>query len=335
MDRSFGELAEVQARFYYLDLVAWLRDLHAAHDALVQAMTSVLEEYDQVAPRCKLRLYPRKRRGSFGPTALYWGNLFRLHPSSTGTKQKLKNKAVHHLKGRFDPRWVYRFAKRFDLKDRFLDFDRRRLALNAACRAIYRALREVRKATVVQVPPDSSPLLVPSGLDPGSKRQVPELPDELLPRDLPPDLRIVLRSGWVVAFSLALAEEEFSELGKEVDGNPSLDGLRLALGERTEGHFYPRATWVDGAAQKTYPKMTDRLMRELRVRQGARPVLALKELKRRRIARLQGAAAQALGSVRDSCSRAQLDVAKGLARARAILLPQISGQGAARLPAAS
>lgn len=64
-------------------------------------------------------------------------------------------------------------------------------------------------------------------------------------------------------------------------------------------------------------------MRELRVRQGAKPVLALKELKRKRIARLQEAGAKAFESVRDSCSSAQQEVAKALAQGRVILLHEV------------
>lgn len=50
-----------------------------------------------------------------------------------------------------------------------------------------------------------------------------------------------------------------------------------------------------------------------------------KELKRKRIARLQEATVQAFESVRDSCSSAQQEVAKALAQAREILLHEGGG----------
>ena len=120
--------AENLGNLYYRDLRSWVKDLHGAWLRVSAAFTSLLQEYGLVFPRSRLQLYPRSRP-LHGPTALYWGSIIFLRlDSASGTSKR----RIHHLPGPFQPAWTFTLAKRADQADRFLDFDRRRLALNAA-----------------------------------------------------------------------------------------------------------------------------------------------------------------------------------------------------------
>ncbi len=320
MDPAYRGHAEAQARLYFLDLVGLVKDLHTAYQAVVAQFSSLLVEYDAVVPRSQLRLYPRYVPRTHEPRALYWGVLFTLRPSPGRRTSAPRRKATYHLKGTFKPEWVFKIAKRSDLLGRFLDFDRRRLALNAACRVISRAFRGLRKATVEKFRRDSS-IRFPSGLGAESEREVPVIPDSMVPHELPPALRVALRSGWVGTYILGCVEESLVELEREVAQNPSVQGLRLELDEYDGASFLRPAIWVHGRTGKRYPKLTHRLMQKLGVKEAVRPVLSIKERKRKQISKLQASVANAFNSVREECSGLQLEVTRLLAEVKVIIIP--------------
>jgi len=205
---------------YFYDLVRWAVDLNDAHARVQNAFSSLKREYEDVFPRSKLQIYPRCRP-LHGPTALYWGEIISLRRFDSQTREFEIKKVFRHLKGPFQVGWVHTIAKRNDCVDRFLDFDRRRGALNGASRAVLTALAHFRNATVRKFPLGSSPALVPSNLDPDVRHEVPGIPGGSLPGTLPARLTYFLRSAWVAAFTLALAEVESNELIGEVARNPS------------------------------------------------------------------------------------------------------------------
>jgi hypothetical protein len=325
-------LAEVQARLYFFDLVQWASDLHEAQGKVQNAFSSLKREYDDVFPRSKLQIYPRCRP-LHGPAALYWGDLVSLRRLNPQTREVETRRVFRHLKGAFQAAWVHTIAKRNDRVDRFLDFDRRRLRLNEASRAVLAALAQFRNATSRKFPLCSSPVLVPSNLDPDVQIEVPEIPEGSLPRSLPPRLTYFLRSGWVGTFALALAEVESNELIAEVGRNPSAGELRLDLTERRKPGFSRQIRWVHVPTSTVIEKLTDRSMRQLRVKEGIRPVMSLKERKRQRLAKSLSRTAKSLDALREECQEAQKAVTDGLEAARVILL-RTSGRDSSALPAA-
>jgi hypothetical protein len=332
MPQGFEGFAEGQARLYFFDLVRWAADLHDAQGRIQNAFSSLKREYDDVFPRSKLQIYPRCRP-LHGPTALYWGDLISIRRMNPQTKEIETRRVFRHLKGDFQVGWVHTIAKRNDGLDRFADFNRRRLALNEASRATLSALAQFRNATSRKFPLGSSPATVPSNLDRDVRVEVPEIPEGSLPRTLPPRLAYFLRSAWVGAFTLALAEVESNELIAEVGRNPSAGDLRLDLTERRRPDFSRQIRWIYVPTGAVIEKLTDRLMRQLHVREGIRPVMSLKERKRRRLAKSLARTAQALDAIRDKCQEAQAAVSDGLEKARVILLRTSGGESGA-LPAA-
>lgn len=315
MDQVVQCSAASSARMYLLQLIGWVRDLHAAHQSISRAFSSLVDEFGQVFPRSRLQLYPRSRP-LHGPTALYWGEIVTAKIRSGETK-----KVVRHLSGAFDRKWAFTIAKRSDLVDRLLDFDRRRLALNSASRIVLAAENHLRNATVRKFPTKGPHLVLPSCLDPYIAKEVPAFPVELLPSGLAPRLVYFLRSGWILAFALALAEEECTDLALEVARNPSVDGLiRLDLSERRRPSFRVSTRWIFTPTGANYLKLTDRLMRQLRLRESVRPVISLKERKRRRIEKMLKLCTSALDSILEKCEAAQVATSTGLAEAKVVLL---------------
>lgn len=317
MDQVVQCSAAGTARVYLLPLIGWVRDLHAAHQSISRAFSSLVEEYGQVFPRSRLQLYPRSRP-LHGPTALYWGEIVTAK-IRTGEAKKV----VRHLSGAFDRRWAFTIAKRSDRVDRLLDFDRRRMALNSASRSVLAAENHLRNATVRKFPTKDPHPVIPSCLDPYITKEVPVFPTELLPSGLAPRLVFFMRSGWILAFALALAEEECADLALEVAKNPSVDGrVRLDLSERRKPSFRVSTRWIFTPTGASYPKLTDRLMRQLRLRESVRPVISLKERKRRRIEKVLSLCTRALDSIRETCEAAQVAASTGLAEAKVILLQE-------------
>lgn len=311
------------ARLYFLELAGWIKDLHAAQESVCRAFSSLLDEYSMVVPRSRLQLSPRNRR-LHGTTALYWAEITTKQVRSKSGKREMRA-VPDYLKGDFQKDWAFTKAKRSDLVGRLVDFNRRRLALNAASSAVISAIERVRVATVRRFPLQLAAAGIKSCLDPYTVKELPEVPAELFPPGLAPRLSQFLRSGWIAAFSLALAEEEACELALEVSNNPSAaDKVRIDLTDRRKPGFLRHVRWVFIPTGTTYPKLTDMLMRTLHLREGVRPVLSSKERKRRRIEKALAKSADTLDSIRKKCDEVQLVVSRGLAEAKRILLEATS-----------
>lgn len=334
MEPDSDDLVGTQARLYFLHLSGWVRDLHRARLAVVSAFTSLLREYDEVFPRCRLQLYS-KCRPLHGPTALYWGEISTVRLAHSGLGNGETRRRIKHKKGAFRAEWSFTIAKHSDRVARFQDFNRRRLALNSAHQAVSGALVHLGNATLRKFPVRTTPVLLPSGLDPELRKEVPDVPEGLLPSELPPRLLLALRSGWVCAYSLALAEDEAWKLSQEVRGNPSVKNLRLEISERRKASFSRDIRWISSPTETAYPKLTDRRMRLLHLPEGVRPVLSLKELKRRRIEKALDRSAAALDSIRKRCEKAQVEVSAGIAEARSMFLSEVSSRDSSDVRTAS
>jgi hypothetical protein len=331
MTRGFEGSAEVLARLYFQDILAWLRELFAGTQAIASAFSSLKEELNTMVPRSCLRLYPRCRP-EYGPTSIEWGELVDLRSANEKARNIYRPRVIRDLPGTFKDDWAFTIAKRRDLLASFQSFDRRAQALNRAFRAILRAIRHLKTSTTVRFKVEASPAVVPSGLIPETFRELPPFPAECEAPDLPAMYRPFLRSAWVAAFSLGLAEEELSVVAREVSANPSAAGIGLELGDRTESSYRRRAYWIHEATGNNYPKLTHLRMKMLRIKEAVRPVLTQKELKRARIARNLSKTAKGIDLLRKRCAVAQLAVSTGLAEA--LLLPEALPQGLSQARAA-
>jgi hypothetical protein len=272
----------------------------------------------------------------YGPVALQWGTLITLKHSSRSPADQFRSekKVPRYLKRPFDRSWAYTFAKRSDLVERFADFDRRALALNGATKAIFQALRHLKTSTIAKFSPHFPPSTMPSLLDPGCTWEVPKIPVVPATLEFPAEYRQFLRSGWLASFTLGVAEEEGYELVREVSLNPSAQGIRLELLDRNPPSLSRYLRWYHAETEKSFPKLSHRLMAQLGIREAVRPVLTQKESKRRRIQERLLQAARALNGVREKCRAAQLALTFGLAEARTILLRSPDLAPAQALPAA-
>lgn len=315
-----GGCAETLGSFYFQDLRTWVKELHGARLAVVGGFAALLRDYDAAFPRSRLRLYPR-HRPLHGPTALYWGEIVQLPWTAGRAPGGGPKYGIWHKNGNFNPDWAYKIAGCADRVARFRDFERRRLALNDAHKAVLKAFDRLRMATLRRFPRSAASLYVTSGLDPELRREVPPLPEFTAPGELPAWVELALAAGWQGTFSLGLAEEEASALAVEVRENPSADALRISLLAPRRSSWVRELVWRHDPTGTTLKKLTERGMRKLHIREGVRPVLALKERKRRRLEAVFARTGGLFDAFRKSAQTAQLAVAIGLAEARVLLLP--------------
>lgn len=333
MTSRFEGLAEIRARFYFQDILAWIRGLYDALRSISSAIASLKKEFDSSVPRSRLNL-SSKCRQEYGPTSLQWAELKLLGSSKNSLGAPRKPKVFGGLSGKFDPNWVYHIARRHDLLPRFLEFNDRVVAINGARAAVFRAIRFLQFSRALRYGGGDSPGLVASALTPDSSREVPAFPADRVAPDFPANFRRFLKGGWIAAFTLGLAEEEFNELALEVSRNPSADGIRLDLAERSDSSFIRQLRWDHEASRTIFPKLTHVRMKRLRIREGVRPVLTQKELKRARINERFAKYGSALDKLRRRCTDAQSAVSSGLAEAKTILLLGRPPQEPPSLPAA-
>jgi hypothetical protein len=319
MNQDFEGVAQVKARFYFQDILAWVRGLYASYRDLSRAVSSIEQEYDAMVPRCRLRLYCKHRRDSTS-FSLIWGKLITLTSEVAKAKRLPRTKVPKPLPGKFNPEWAFTIAKRNDLRARFVDFDRRAQVLNQARTVLHLALRHLKTSFCRTFNAVPIPARLSSGLDPEDFREVPDLPLDCRALALPAMFSRFIQSAWMAAFSLGLAEEEMSIVAREVADNPSAAGIRLEIAERTPPSFLRRIYWLHLSTGTEVCKLTHVAMRKLHVKEGVRPVLTQKELKRRRIARSLANTAKALELLRERCAAAQLAVSNGLIEAKKSLV---------------
>lgn len=315
MNQDFEGVAQVKARFYFQDILAWVRELYAGYRDLSRTVSSLEREYDAMAPRCRLRLYCKRRRESTS-FSLIWGKLITLKSDVAKAKRLPRTKVPKPLPGEFNPEWAFTIAKRNDLRARFVDFDRRAQALNRARAVLHLAFRHLKTSFCKRF--KAVPILarIPSGIDPDGYREVPDLPLDIRALGLPAMFGRFIQSAWIAAFSLGLAEEEMSIVAREVADNPSAAGIRLEIAERTSPSFLRRIYWLHLPTGTEVCKLTHLAMRSLCVKEAVRPVLTQKELKRRRIAMNLAKTAKALELLRERYAAAQLAVSSGMAGAK-------------------
>jgi len=330
MDQDFQGLAEAQATLYFQDILGWVKDLDDARKSVCRAFSLLIREYQDLFPRCTLQLFPN-RNPCHGPTRLYWGKIRKVL-IRTASGIPVRANVVRYMKGQFRAGWVYTVARRSEFS-RFVDFDRRRQALNVASRATIKAFNHLRVVTsgVRRFPP--LPRTIPSSLDPEQPREVPGIPQSAALAGLPPELVHYLRFGWLRAFTLAVAEEECCRLALEVAGNPSAEGLRLELGEREPSRYARSIRWIHLPTGESFPRLMHSSMIRMNLRKGVRPVLRLKELKRLRISGSLKDSARRLAALRDRSEETQHSVSKALAEAGIILIP-VSKKEVSPVPAA-
>lgn len=312
MSKDFEGVAQIKARFYFQDILGWLKELYASYRHLSRAVSSLEREYDAMVPRCRLRLYCKHRRDSTS-FSLVWGKLITLTPEVAKAKRLPRLRVPKELGLEFKPEWAYTIAKRADLRDRFFEFGRRAKALNHARAVVHLAFRYAKTSFIKAFKAVSDPSRIYSTLEPDGYCEVPDLPIDCRALALPAMFDRFIRSAWIAAFSLGLAEEEMSIVAKQVAENPSAADIRLEIAERVPPSFLRRIYWIHLPTGTEVSKLTHVAMRKLRLKEDVRPVLTQKELKRRSIAKSLAKTAKALELLREKCAAAQSSVSNALA----------------------
>jgi hypothetical protein len=311
MTGRFEGLAEVRARFYFQDILAWIRGLCVAVRSISSAITTLKKDFDAAVPRSRLILSAKSAK-RYGPTSLQWSQLKSLGSSKDSLGMPPRPKVPGGLKGKFDPNWAYQIAHRHDQLPRFEEFDCRAATLNQARRSVFKAVRFLQAARALRCGHPDSPGVVASSLNPDELREVPTFPPDCHALDVPGGFRLFLKGGWIASFSLGMAEEEFNELSGEVSRNPSATGISLKLAERSESSFVRQVRWVHAPSRTIIPKLTHSEMKRLHIKEAVRPVLHQKELKRERIDERFEAVGGALDRLRQLYSTAQLAMSTAL-----------------------
>jgi len=305
MTGRFEGLAEVRARFYFQDVLAWIRGLFVAVRSISSAIAALKQEFDAAVPRSCLILSAKSTQ-EYGPTSLQWAKLKSLGSPKDFLGVSPKPKVIGGLKQKLEPGWAYHIAHRHDQLPRFEEFDRRAGMLNKARGSIFKAVRFLQAATTLRCSEADSPGVVASSLNPDDLREVPAFPPECSAPDVPSGFRLFLKGGWIASYTLGLAEEEFNELSGEVLRNPSASGISVELSERSESSFVRRVRWVHERSRTNIRKLTHSQMKRLHIKEAVRPVLHQKELKRERIDERFEAVGGSLDRLRQLCTSAQL-----------------------------
>jgi hypothetical protein len=329
MASRYDGLAEVRAKFYFQDILAWIRGLYVAVRSISSAIAALKKEFDAAVPRSRLILSAKSTQ-AYGPTSLQWAQLKSLGSPKNFLGLPAKPKVIGGLKGKLDPGWAYQIAHRHDQLPRFEEFDLRAAALNRARGSVFKAIRFLQAARVLRCSNANSPGAVPSSLNPDDLREVPAFPPECYAPDMASGFRLFLKGGWIASFTLGMAEEEFNELSGEVSRNPSANGVSLELADRSESSFVRQARWVHAHSRTIVPKLTHAMMKRLHIKEAVRPVLHQKELKRERIAERFEAIGGALDRLRQLCTTAQFEMSTGHAAATTSSVPGM-GSGEQRV----
>lgn len=272
--RRFSAIGALAARLF-AELRRRIDTLVALRTRAEYAMLDLKEEYNRSVPPTRLRLRPWSRSKGMPPYAIYW--IF------VNRRRRLVESVVDRAIERLKPRRFVRFKVAARRRLRWgiywggltayravvLAFDRRAAELNEAHRLAARALDSLRKML------DSRA---------GGKETVISIP--LLPRDCYPDrcpteLHRLYFLHWRFVHVLSAIGEQSRALADKSRHEHLPGGLRLRY-RRDADHPFGQLLWSAASGRVAFSKLSERMLRMLRLRSADRRIIARVERERRR-----------------------------------------------------
>lgn len=201
-----------------------ISDVNALRSALssaVAAMARLKDEYRQEMRGFRLVIY-RKNRGGRASGALYWGHI--------DLDKKTNRYVVRHIEGGLKNSDIYQYSEA-SRKERLLDYERRRLLLNAARRQCTQALDSAKKRWRSRANRR------------GWECQDPGLPPPPLPTSVLPEDEQLLGDLWMVIQRHASTSVDIRILSANYEADPINKHLNLVHDSDKE-HPHGRVRWL-------------------------------------------------------------------------------------------
>ena len=300
MTQTESSYADAKARRYFMALVDRIGPLDRDRREAQAFMLDLAGECRRVIRKSGVILYAKRSRQGDSPYALYWGIFWSAYRFLKRKRVKHVAIAAHeivppppgppkdeplwwrHVRGPLTPKHIFLYGQ-WKIRPFYLDFDRRRLALNTAYRLLTSALSRIRKILLTRYPLDevlATWRLMPDFPD----RTVPPAPRSLFPQRITIETADTLSAGWRLVFLTAACEEELIELSRR--HNAAAPDHRLSLSFATDSHAtYGRARWYLAHTGRHLDTLTQPTMRQLRIPQSTQRKLHDVEQLRRAITR--------------------------------------------------
>jgi hypothetical protein len=215
----------------FSDFYAKVWDLYSRQAETRKLLVEMNEEFTEQVPKSRVVLYLKRKDSSFEYSALHWGFTIpglKTSPMGAGGHRvrRIKhistplNDSIIHCGGGDSRRKL------------FYDFDRRRLAANAACRKVTKAITTIRQTlkgrggkgleTATEAP------LPPGGALPGMGSEGME----------------TVEFGWRLLSRVLEKELELLRLSREYEVSPADSCVRLAFSPCSGDREIARAHWI-------------------------------------------------------------------------------------------
>jgi len=265
------ELAlEVRRLRSFSDFYAALWDLYGRRDEVRKVLVDLNEEFTQAIPRSRLVLYLKRKDSSYEYSALHWGFTIpglRSWGRGPGGQQKRR---IKHVSTPLNDAVVHCGAGDSRRKV-FFDFDRRRLAANAAYKRLTRAITTIRqtlksRSGKARIEGAEAPLPPGGGLS-----------------GLPREALECATWGWRLLRGILEREIELLRLSREAEVARPDPRLVLSFTTAADGAEYSGARWTfDGAVLE---KLTYAQIRGLKIPEAIQKTLSRLERSRRQISK--------------------------------------------------
>ncbi len=304
-----------QASWYLKDLECLLIDLGFLQKTIREEMEALALEYRRVARKGRLILYVKRRSQEGLPTALYWGELFKVPKVPSEIRipfPPAKDKhRIRHIAGGLADKLIFEVAKDIGRKALHWEFDRRALELNAAYHPVIQVTRAVE-----------------SSLRARGDRRAWEAGDLATPAPtvsshLSPESQDALGCGWFLFLRMASVEVDLMSLADQYNADPVHRAFRMAF-DRDPGHPYGHSRWVHNGRQvpsrsktkRSPDDLTDRDLRDLGIPESDRRSLCRIEQDRRRLSRIHDRYKRVIGKHKRTGGQAKAEADKRLLASR-------------------
>jgi hypothetical protein len=254
----------------FSDFTAKVWDLYARQAEVRKLLVDLNEEFTQKVPKSRLVLYLKRKDSSFEYSALHWGFTIPGLKASPMGKGGRRVRRIKHISTPLNDSIIH-CGGGDSRRKLFYDFDRRRLAANAAYRKVTKAITTIRQT-----------LKGRGGKVAGTELEAPLPMGEAL-TGMNGEALETVQLGWRLLSRMLGKEAELLRLTREYGVTPADSRIRLLFSLSVPDGEVASARWNLPPEEASFEKLTYAKIRELRIPEAHQKLLSRYERSRRGI----------------------------------------------------
>jgi hypothetical protein len=256
----------------FSDFYAKVWDLYARQAEARKVLVDMNEEFTDKIPKSRLVLYLKRKDSSFEYSALHWGFTIPGLKSTPMGSGGHRARRIKHISTPLNDSVIH-CGGGDSRRKLFYDFDRRRLAANAAYRKVTKAITTIRQT-----------LKGRGGKGAGTATEAP-LPQGAALPGMSPEALETVQFGWQLIARILEKEFELLRLRREYEVSPADPRVRLVFSSSGSDRDFAAAHWSLPGEETSIERLKYAEIRALGIPEAHQKLLSRFERSRRGISK--------------------------------------------------